>query len=85
MIPLILIIIIATITVVIPSILLIKKALLFRYDKQNPYRRYCKKCGACQIQYESNVIGHNDTWWQEVYPIGNDEKCKCHSYSEYHD
>ena len=57
---------------------------LFRFDKYNPYRRYCKKCNSHQVMYSSNIEGQeNDHWWEEVYPIGNNEKCKCHSFSEY--
>lgn len=57
---------------------------IFKYDPTNPYRRHCKKCNAHQIMYSSNIEGHaSDIWWQEVYPIGNNEKCICHSYSDY--
>ncbi len=50
----------------------------------NPFCRICKKCGAYQNMYESNVEGCDLTWWEEVYPIGNDPNCKCHSYAEHH-
>lgn len=63
----------------------VAKWLLFKKDPRgNPYRRYCKKCGACQIMYQSNIEGwEDDIWWEEVYPIGDNPKCKCHDYSEY--
>ncbi|MES2428295.1 MAG: hypothetical protein V4560_15045 [Bacteroidota bacterium] len=52
---------------------------------RNPYIRICKKCGSHQNQYRSNIEGQEThTWWEEVYPVGNNEKCKCHSFSEYH-
>lgn len=51
----------------------------------NPFNRICKKCGAHQSQYQSNIEGcEHNTWWEEVYPIGNDENCQCHKYAEYH-
>ena len=56
---------------------------LFRWGK-NPFRRYCKKCGACQVMYGSNIQGcEHDTWWEEVYPIGDNPDCKCHKYATY--
>lgn len=60
-----------------------KESLLFRGGR-NPYHRICKKCGSHQNMYKSNIEGNNSTWWEDVYPIGNDENCKCHSYSDYH-
>lgn len=58
---------------------------LFTVDKYNPYNRKCTKCGAHQVMYQSNIEGMEHwTWWEEVYPIGNNEKCKCHKYAEYH-
>ena len=54
----------------------------FRYKRgNNPFHRICKKCGAHQIMYES-VFG---TWWDEVYPVGNDPECKCHEDAEQRD
>ena len=48
----------------------------------NPYYRICKKCGSHQSMYQSNIEGcENDVWWERVYPLGNDEKCQCHSYT----
>ena len=51
------------------------------YPDRNPYRRYCKKCGQCQIvqSWDWNSPG----WW-EVQGEIKDESCKCHKYSEYH-
>jgi len=63
----------------------IKIMLLFKQG-HNPFNRICKKCGSHQVQYQSNIEGQSHvTWWQEVYPIGNNEKCQCHKYAEYHD
>lgn len=51
----------------------------------NPYARICRKCGAHQHQHRSNVEGfEHHTWWEEMYPIGNDPNCKCHSYADNH-
>lgn len=61
----------------------IVSAMLFKYDKYNPYRRHCKKCNSHQVMYSSNIEGDNSWWWEEVYPIGNNDKCKCHSFSDY--
>ena len=62
----------------------IMQSILFKQG-HNPYCRICRRCGAHQVQYGSNIIGNEHiTWWQEVYPIGNNPKCKCHNYSEYH-
>lgn len=48
----------------------------------NPYKRECKKCGAHQDMYQSNVEGlEHKTWWEEVYPIGNNPNCECHKYA----
>ncbi len=52
---------------------------------RNPYNRICKKCGSHQDMYQSNIEGNeNHIWWEEVYPIGNDENCKCHKYAQYY-
>jgi hypothetical protein len=52
----------------------------------NPYSRICKTCGAHQTQYQSNIEGMEDhVWWEEVYPLGNNPKCPCHKFAEYHD
>lgn len=59
-------------------------ASLFKYDETNPYRRHCTKCGAHQTMYSSNIEGNNNWWWEECYPLGNNDKCKCHSFTEYH-
>lgn len=50
---------------------------------RNPYSRICKECGAQQDLYQSNIEGWKKrTWWVEMYPIGNNPNCKCHSYAE---
>lgn len=46
---------------------------------RNPYHRICKKCGAHQEQFHE-IERPQCNWWEEVYPIGNDPKCKCHRY-----
>ena len=51
----------------------------FDYDKNNPYRRYCKKCGQQQDMYSSSFAS-NYTWWEDALPIKN-EKCTCHKYN----
>lgn len=56
---------------------------LFKQGR-NPYKRICRKCGAHQDLYQSNIEGcEHAMWWEEVYPIGNNPKCKCHSYASY--
>jgi hypothetical protein len=65
-------------------IYLIRKSIInmLRYKRgRNPYHRICRKCGAHQVVYES-CFG---TWWDEVYPIGNDPNCKCHKDTEQRD
>lgn len=60
----------------------IREWMLFK-EGHNPFARICKKCGAHQNQYRSNIEGHeNQTWWASVYPIGDDPDCRCHSYAE---
>lgn len=57
----------------------------FKYDKRNPYRRYCKKCGQVQVQMCWDVESWNDpanNWWEDMMPVP-DEKCGCHSFSDY--
>jgi len=69
---------------ILSAFFVIKEKLLFKKG-HTPYSRICKKCNSHQIMYSSNIEGEeNIHWWQEVYPIGNNEKCKCHSYAEYH-
>lgn len=62
-------------------ILLINKIIIkMRYKSgRNMFHRICKKCGAHQVVYES-CFG---SWWEEVYPIGNNPDCKCHGDAEY--
>lgn len=60
----------------------IKEWMLFKTG-DNQFQRICKKCGAHQHQYRSNIEGcENQTWWSSVFPVGNDLDCKCHSYSQ---
>lgn len=62
----------------------IRQSILFKLGR-NPYRRVCKKCGSCQTMYSSNIEGLEEvSWWEEVYPIGDNPNCECHSYAEYH-
>lgn len=58
---------------------------LFRKGN-NPYQRICRKCGAHQHMYQSNVKGREHvTWWAEVYPVGDNEDCACHKYASNQD
>lgn len=58
-------------------------AIIFKRG-HNPYNRICKRCGAHQDMYQSNIEGNeSDFWWEEVYPIGNNPNCKCHKYASY--
>lgn len=62
----------------------VKISVLFKIGR-NPFIRVCRKCGAHQSQYQSNIEGMDHiTWWEEVYPIGNNENCQCHKYAEYY-
>jgi hypothetical protein len=55
----------------------VRTAMLFQKD-ENPYRRTCKKCGARQVMYQSNVEGvETREWWQE-HDEGNNPDCRCH-------
>lgn len=65
------------------AILKLKEFIIFM-PGHNPYHRICKKCGAHQIQMQLNVTPPAPTWWEEVYPIGNNPACECHKYAEYH-
>lgn len=67
--------IVAPITVAIIGYIADEKQ--FQYGR-NPFRRVCKKCGAHQ-----NVMEYygNRKQWEEVYPLGNNENCECHSYA----
>lgn len=56
---------------------------LFKYDDTNPYRRKCKKCGAQQDLHHYSW-NPRATWWEEMYPIGNDPNCECHKYADNH-
>lgn len=61
--------------------IMIKEQLQFKRG-HNPFARICRKCGAHQHQYETRVEGFRPTtWWEEVYPIGNDPNCSCHKYA----
>lgn len=48
---------------------------------RNPYHRICRKCGQHQIMYQS-CFG---SWWEEVYPLGNNPECRCHKDTERRD
>lgn len=58
----------------------LKELVIFKMDKYNPYRRYCKKCGQRQEMYSSS-FAKNYNWWEDMGQIF-DEKCKCHKYSK---
>lgn len=67
---------------VIAISLRVRENMQFKHGR-NPFSRICKDCGAHQDQYRSNIEGcEHQTWWVEVYPIGNNPECKCHSYAE---
>lgn len=55
---------------------------LFKQGR-NPYHRICKKCGCNQELYSWNIEDVNESWWEDVNPIGDDPNCKCHKYSDY--
>lgn len=65
---------------VLTVFIMIKENLQFKRG-HNPFARICRKCGAHQHQYHSNIQGSHDVWWEEVYPIGNDPNCSCHKYA----
>lgn len=58
----------------------IQKQKLFEY--RTPYSRTCRKCKALQNMYSYSWGGRS--WWEEMYPIGNDPHCECHQFSEHH-
>jgi len=61
----------------------LRNLFLFRYDKYNPYRRYCKKCGQMQEQFCYNFKDFTGRgWWEDMGKIYN-EKCKCHKKQIY--
>jgi hypothetical protein len=48
---------------------------------RNKYSRICKRCGATQDNYSyANHFG-GPTWWEEMYPMGNDPNCICRRYA----
>ena len=62
----------------------IQETFLFKKGR-NPYHRICRKCGAHQNMYQSNIEGlESHYWWEDVYPIGNNENCLCHKFTDYH-
>jgi len=50
---------------------------LFAYDKRNPYRRYCRRCG--QQQDAFTWVGGKHTFWQAQFRI-EDDTCPCHNH-----
>jgi hypothetical protein len=55
--------------------------ILFKVDEYNPYRRKCKKCGQWQSMYDNGrELSAYRSWWEEIYPLGNDPNCKCKKY-----
>jgi len=61
---------------------LIRRFGLFEY-RDNPYRRYCRKCGQLQNQFEFNQLwSKEDPWWEDVGEIF-DPDCECHKHSKY--
>ena len=51
----------------------------FRWDKNNPYRRYCRKCGQEQNVY-AECWSCPRMWWEDVNEI-IDPICSCHKYT----
>ena len=50
----------------------------------NPYRRWCRYCGQCQVWMQWNWSNRPDYgWWEEVGEV-HDPTCRCHKDSEYH-
>jgi hypothetical protein len=56
---------------------------MFKYD-HNPYRRKCRRCGQWQSMWDNGgTIGIDyRSWWEEIYPLGDNPKCKCKKYAE---
>ena len=52
---------------------------LFKTDPQNPYRRFCKKCG--QRQEEYGLHAHDPRGWWEVMGQIKDTDCSCHTFA----
>lgn len=49
----------------------------------NPYQRTCRKCGAQQEMYQSNVEGFEKIyWWEERFTFTSKPECKCHKYAK---
>jgi hypothetical protein len=53
----------------------------FKYDKRNPHKRTCRKCGQEQNEF-SDCLTCRPTWWEDVGEI-KDPNCSCHEYSYY--
>jgi hypothetical protein len=64
------------ISMIIAVVIIVKHHLQFKKG-DNPFHRICRKCGAHQVEYDRFGV----TQWEEIYPIGNDENCSCHSYA----
>lgn len=59
----------------------ITQILLFKSDPYNPFRRKCKKCGQWQAMYDNGQdLPLYRSWWEEIYPLGNDPNCRCKKY-----
>lgn len=56
----------------------ITRSLLFRQDKRNSYKRYCRLCGQQQDEYGYSIY-HRVGWWKDMYEINNPE-CLCHIF-----
>ncbi len=57
---------------------------LFKYDKYNPFRRYCKICNQLQVQFETNYNFANRpyNWWEDMSIIKN-KNCPCHKHQKF--
>ena len=55
----------------------VNEKLLFETDPNNPYRRFCKRCGQTQEQYGKSFFGPG--WWG-IADRKYDPDCICHRY-----
>lgn len=62
----------------------IMQMILFKRDEYNPFRRKCRRCGQWQSMYDNGGTSGLDyrSWWEEIYPLGNNPKCKCKKYCQ---